>query len=702
MADLAKLVVRLELQSAQLLNELTRTNAKLQGFERRIKGFGASVKGALAVFSGAVVFRKIIDASAEAAKNFAQLENAVLNAGAAAGGRTARDFAAVSEQLQKVTTFSDDSIQSVQQLLLRFQSIRSDRFDEATKAVLDLSTALGTDAESAAKLLGRALSDPEKGMTALSRAGVIFSEKQKKVIKDLTETGRLAEAQGLILDELAGKFGGAAEAARNNFSGALAGLKNAFDDLLEVDGGLPEATKQLNELADLLQDPATKKAADTLFSGIIVGATKAATAVGHFAEGLHLAFGGEGSNEMVEIDKQIRELIDRQSELNAAINNKATNGFLGLSVTAEQAKKEIVGVNDQIKELQKLYDELAANGGKRKPAAAGGAGGAEILPDITVTDGLSEAAEKARKAIEAEGKALTESLLTPLERYEAAVARADKLLAANVITQETWVAALAGARAELDGVAADILEVSERYKDLEQQVEEGIQVEIDAQVDRDLEGTIAGMPDIGKQIEEDEKKLDQFAHRAAENMQDIIGGGLRTALHEGVENGVKGALDAFIDMLEQMAIEAIAADIAGKIFGTGEGEIFGSEGGGWLQKGLDWLKGLGGGTGGTSTASTGADAGGWITAIASIFGSMDMGGRGEAGVPVAIGRGVQPELFVPDSAGEFYPKGTWGGGGKTEINFHIAAPTGRVSLETQQQIATRTQQALAQAQRRNG
>jgi len=82
---------------------------------------------------------------------------------------------------------------------------------------------------------------------------------------------------------------------------------------------------------------------------------------------------------------------------------------------------------------------------------------------------------------------------------------------------------------------------------------------------------------------------------------------------------------------------------------------------------------------------------------------MDSGGRGQPGMAYAIGTGAQPEMFVPDRPGTFIPRDDWAGG-KTENNFNfaISSPNGRVALETQQQIATRTMQGLEQARRRNG
>lgn len=44
------------------------------------------------------------------------------------------------------------------------------------------------------------------------------------------------------------------------------------------------------------------------------------------------------------------------------------------------------------------------------------------------------------------------------------------------------------------------------------------------------------------------------------------------------------------------------------------------------------------------------------------IGMRDSGGPGLAGRPYLIGRGAQPELFVPDTNGYFYPRGAYGGG----------------------------------------
>ena len=97
-------------------------------------------------------------------------------------------------------------------LLLTFTKIGKDIFPDATAAVLDMAAALGTDANSAAKTLGKALQDPIKGMTALRRVGVILTEEQERQVKALIKQNDLYGAQRIILGEVEKKYHGVAQA----------------------------------------------------------------------------------------------------------------------------------------------------------------------------------------------------------------------------------------------------------------------------------------------------------------------------------------------------------------------------------------------------------------------------------------------------------------------------------------------------------
>jgi hypothetical protein len=240
-----------------------RITARTKKIQDSFRSMGRLFAGAFAGLGLAQVIR----ATADAERAFAELTNAVRNNGGAVG-RTAEELADASQELQSLTTFSDDAIQSMQALLLKFSSIRGDEFDRATMATLDLAAALGTDLPAAAKLIGRALEDPVAGLSRLARAGIIFSAQQKRVIEDLVNTGKSADAQRVILDALDAKVKGSAAAMRNNFGGALAGLKNAFGDLLEGKDGIPAATEAINDLTDALSNPKTKRAADSLIGAL--------------------------------------------------------------------------------------------------------------------------------------------------------------------------------------------------------------------------------------------------------------------------------------------------------------------------------------------------------------------------------------------------------------------------------------------------
>jgi tetratricopeptide (TPR) repeat protein len=240
-----------------------RISARTKKIQDSFRNMGRLFAGAFAGLGLAQVIR----ATAEAEQAFAALTNAVKNNGGAVG-RTAEQLAEAATELQSVTTFSDDAIQSMQALLLKFSSIRGDEFDRATQSTLDLAAALGTDLPAAAKLIGRALEDPIAGLSRLARAGIIFSAQQKRVIEGLVNTGKSAEAQRVILDALDAKVKGSAAAMRNNFGGALTGLKNAFGDLLEGKDGIPAATEAINDLTDALSNPETKRAADSLIGAL--------------------------------------------------------------------------------------------------------------------------------------------------------------------------------------------------------------------------------------------------------------------------------------------------------------------------------------------------------------------------------------------------------------------------------------------------
>jgi hypothetical protein len=164
--------------------------------------------------------------------------NAVLKSTKGIAGVTSGEVTKLATSLQKLTTFSDEEVRSAENLLLTFTNISDDIFPDTTKAVLNMSQALGQDLKSSSIQLGKALNDPILGLTSLSRVGVKFTQDTRDQIKALVEQGNTLQAQKIILRELATEFGGSATKAAKTFGGQMKQVANQMDDLLEEVGRL--------------------------------------------------------------------------------------------------------------------------------------------------------------------------------------------------------------------------------------------------------------------------------------------------------------------------------------------------------------------------------------------------------------------------------------------------------------------------------
>jgi phage-related protein len=195
----------------------------------------AAVGAGAAVVGLGYALKRGIDDFNESQQVAAQLQ-AVLKSTGGAANVTAKHVNNLAQSLSTMSGVDDEAIGKSENLLLTFRNIRNeagkgnDIFDQATKSTLDLSVAMGEDLHSASLQVGKALNDPVKGLTALKRVGVQFTDAQAALIKHLVDTGHAAQAQKIILGELRAEFGGSAKAAGQTLSGQLNILKNAFDN----------------------------------------------------------------------------------------------------------------------------------------------------------------------------------------------------------------------------------------------------------------------------------------------------------------------------------------------------------------------------------------------------------------------------------------------------------------------------------------
>jgi hypothetical protein len=152
-----------------------------------------------------------------------------------------------------------ETIKLTQSKLLTFKQLATSAdetggaFDRATMAALDLAAAGFGSAETNATQLGKALQDPIKGLTALTRSGVTFTKQEKENIKVLVQSGQTLKAQDLILKAIETQVGGTAEATakssdkmklafENVYEAVGEALLPAFDDFTQV---VTELTPQI-------------------------------------------------------------------------------------------------------------------------------------------------------------------------------------------------------------------------------------------------------------------------------------------------------------------------------------------------------------------------------------------------------------------------------------------------------------------------
>lgn len=323
MTTLGKLIVALGLEGKEFNKGLSEAAKDADSFGSKVTGAlgtvgkvaaGVAIGGITAV--GGAIF-KALDSASEAQSVFAQTEAAVKSTGGAAG-LTAQDMADLASGLSAAaggaSNFGDEAILAGENLLATFTEIKGPVFKEATGTLVDMAEALHTDVSGGAIQLGKALNDPIKGITALTRVGVTFTDKQKDMIKSLQETGDMAGAQRIILAELNKEFGGSAAAAANTFAGKLATLKDRFGELVEGIGNklLPIFTVFIDFLNGADVQSAISAVIDGLFNGIGAAIAFVTPAVNEIIRvvGVLVGYWSDASEATSSLTEQIGYFID--------------------------------------------------------------------------------------------------------------------------------------------------------------------------------------------------------------------------------------------------------------------------------------------------------------------------------------------------------------------------------------------------------
>ncbi|WP_017941713.1 hypothetical protein [Thioalkalivibrio sp. ALE6] len=181
--------------------------------------------------------------------------DAVLEATGRSARITGEDIRQMSRDLALATLGSVEGFEGAAQQVLTFQSVSEEALPRVLGLAQDLAQSGFGSLESNARTLAMALDDPTEGLNRLRRQGIQFSEDQKAVIDSLIETGKEAEAQSLILDEITKRVGGVGEAAAEGLAGQFDTLSQRFEEFRVATGELiePALTAFLDEVNGALE-----------------------------------------------------------------------------------------------------------------------------------------------------------------------------------------------------------------------------------------------------------------------------------------------------------------------------------------------------------------------------------------------------------------------------------------------------------------
>ncbi len=254
MTNLGEAYVEVRADTSKFGPDLEKSVTKpLKDAEEQAKKLGDGVKGGLdkgssaaasfkkaalpaslafgAITGAAGLFAKQAEEAAIAQRRLAQVLTTM------GYGEATDRVAKYADELEKTVAVDGEVIKATQAKLATFKNLTASvgeaggAFDRATVAALDLAAAGFGSAETNAVQLGKALQDPVKGLAALGRAGVTFTAQEKEKIKTLMESGRVLEAQDLVLKAIESQVGGTAEATASGFARMKIAMENTGESI---------------------------------------------------------------------------------------------------------------------------------------------------------------------------------------------------------------------------------------------------------------------------------------------------------------------------------------------------------------------------------------------------------------------------------------------------------------------------------------
>ncbi len=333
MANDAEVIVKLSADIADLKKKLGEASADTKGFSVGTVAAGTAI-GQVAVDMG----KKILEFAGKSLMAFAEQERAVTLLSVAVGDKAAQSFAEYANELQKTTTFTDDSILAMQRQLANF-GVFPGSIKEATKPLLDFAAATGKTLPEAAAVMGQAMAGQGR---ELKKYGL-------ELDSNATRSENLAKTTKFLQE----RFGGTADTIKKDVLGQIENMTNRMKDLMEVVG--EQLTPAFNFWGGVL---------DSVISKVekLAGASKQELSVNEIALRqlrdrnaqirLKIDLGQFVSDQEKEEFERNARLIKQLKDMTEEDKKKATQ-------KTKTSKDAVGAVENEIDAIQKLKNELA-------------------------------------------------------------------------------------------------------------------------------------------------------------------------------------------------------------------------------------------------------------------------------------------------------------------------------------------------------
>ena len=360
--NIEKFTVVIDANGQKFKGELLKSEKQAKDFGRNIKKtFSDIAKGGLIAGAGlALLTKKIIDTSS----TMQQLKTQLVT--------VTGSIEAAEDAFKIIKDFASETPFQIEELVDSFVKLKALGLDPSEEALMSYGNTAAAMGKSLNQMIeavaGASVGEFERlklfGIKSASEGDKVsftFQGVTKTVKKNAEEITDFLQGIGNV------NFAGAMDRQAKTLQGAFSNLQDAITQALTVEGTeLDGLTMEIRDLTDLLKDPETVKAIQTLTSALVTGFSSALsliTATTNGVKGLAEEFARSihGAADLAGALSEVQEQFDRErfasgiSQKGLEKNIDVLKSLIGFS-SADELQKSLDRIKNQIVETRSFID----------------------------------------------------------------------------------------------------------------------------------------------------------------------------------------------------------------------------------------------------------------------------------------------------------------------------------------------------------